>query len=296
MQLSQHQPREATDLRARLLAALALVVGVVVLLFFITEATGASHLIAGSPSEPTPSTLPQVCIDGATGPSGPAGVSGATGQQGDTGVSGPQGNSGAGGPAGSTGTSGATGPKGGTGVTGPKGITGATGAKGVTGPKGATGTCGPTGPKGDTGAAGISHSLIVKDHDGATLGAYVTGDEYIVVLGSDGHYRRYRSSDGAYSVSPVGPYYQSADCTGNAYSPAGSRTTPFPGMPVRLNGGFASLSTAGADAVDSATLQSKGTPSSCDSYSAAAGTTYQRWISPAYSVGNAAGPLSVQEG
>ena len=290
----------ATDLRARWIAGAALAVALALLLFFITETTGASHLIVGSAGDTT-TTLPQVCVDGATGPSGPEGATGASGVPGVSGAEGPQGDTGT---SGVSGVTGATGPKGVTGVTGPKGVTGvtgpkgATGAKGVTGAKGATGTCGPTGPQGATGskgAPGVVHSLMVKDGNGSTLGAYVTGDEYIVVLGSDGHYRRYRSSDGTYSVSPVGPYYQSADCSGNAYSPVGSRTTPFPGMPVRLNGGFASLSTNGADAVDSATLNSKGTPGNCDAYSTAAGSTFQKWVSPAYSVGNVDGPLAVFE-
>ena len=82
-----------------------------------------------------------------------------------------------------TGKQGATGPSG---ASGAKGVTGATGKQGATGPKGATGACGATGPKGATGPAGSSFVLKVRDGDGTVIGTYVTGDEYIVVLGSDG--------------------------------------------------------------------------------------------------------------
>jgi hypothetical protein len=66
-------------------------------------------------------------------------------------------------------------------------------------------------------------------------------------------------------------------------------------MPVRLSGGFASLSTSAGDAVDSATINSRGTAGSCNAFSAAAGSSYQKWVSPAYSVGDVDGPLAVQE-
>lgn len=274
-----HEPH-AADLRARWIGGAALAVALFLLLFFITEATGGSHLIAGS--DPTPSTLPRTpCVDGATG------VTGATGASGLTGGSGAQGATG------ESGVPGATGPAGVSGATGATGLTGASGASGATGPKGATGTCGATGPVGATGPAGTNLLLKVKDHGGSTLGKYVTGDEYVVVLGSDGHFRRYRARDGRYSVDPVGPFYQSTDCSGDAYSPAGSATTPFPGMPVRLNGGFASLSADAADAVDSGTLQSEGTTGSCSSFSAPSGDTYQKWVTAAYSVSDVPGPLSV---
>ena len=88
---------EASDVRARWLSGAALAVSFVLLLFFITESTGASHLIKGSqPATTEPaSTLPPVpCVDGATGPSGEPGASGATGAEGDTGAVGATGDQG----------------------------------------------------------------------------------------------------------------------------------------------------------------------------------------------------------
>ena len=91
-------------------------------------------------------TIPQ----GATGPTGPAGLQGEVGATGPTGPTGLQGEIGATGPTGLQGEIGATGP---TGPTGPQGEIGATGPTGPTGPQGEIGATGPTGPTGPAGAA-----------------------------------------------------------------------------------------------------------------------------------------------
>ena len=106
--------------------------------------------------------------NGATGPTGPAGLTGATGATGPSGLTGA---TGATGPSGLTGATGATGPSGLTGATGATGIglTGATGATGI-GLIGATGATGPQGLIGPTGPSGSG-----EGGSGATGPAGATG-------------------------------------------------------------------------------------------------------------------------
>lgn len=144
-----HRP----DPIARWLSGSALALAAFLLLMFVTEATGATHLVRSGSDTPS-TTLPVTpCVDGATGPVGATGAPGSSGAVGATGASGTPG---AAGDTGSAGPSGATGK---TGVTGPSGATGprgATGACGATGPVGASGTRGATGVAGPTGATGPS--------------------------------------------------------------------------------------------------------------------------------------------
>ena len=165
------QPSSATqrpDPLARWLAAASLVLAAFLLLMFVMESTGATHLVrSGSESAPA-TTLPVVpCEDGDTGPAGAtgtAGPSGASGSVGATGATGDRGPSGGTGAVGATGSQGGTGPRG---ATGPQGVTGPRGACGATGPIGVTG---PSGPQGATGPAGADSATLAYGafHDNST--------------------------------------------------------------------------------------------------------------------------------
>ena len=105
---------------------------------------------------PTPLAL--FALEGALGPTGPAGLQGTPGPAGSQGNTGPQGIQGLLGPTGSTGLTGSTGPTGptgSTGLTGPNGPTGSTGLTGPTGPPGPTGFTGLTGPPGSSGGDSV---------------------------------------------------------------------------------------------------------------------------------------------
>jgi len=151
-----HRP----DALARWLSGSALALAAFLLLMFLTEATGATHLVRSS-SDTTPSTLPAApCVDGATGPAGATGVPGSSGSVGATGASGTPGaagDTGPSGPRGETGKPGVTGPSGATGPRGATGACGATGPVGASGTRGATGVAGPTGA---TGPAGVDAALL----------------------------------------------------------------------------------------------------------------------------------------
>lgn len=172
-----------TDSLARWLAVSSLVLAVFLLLMFVMESTGATHLVRSASDSAPATTLPVVpCVDGDTGPagatgaSGPSGASGLVGGTGATGDRGPTGSSGA---IGATGSRGVTGPSG---ATGPRGVTGprgATGACGATGPVGATGSQGPTGPAGADGAT-LAYGAF---HDNATQSLASTGSAAAVEFG-----------------------------------------------------------------------------------------------------------------
>ncbi|MCB0331774.1 MAG: collagen-like protein [Bdellovibrionales bacterium] len=135
------------------------------------------------------------------------------------------------GPVGPQGPKGNVGPQGPTGETGPQGAQGSQGIQGVkgdTGDKGPQGDIGPIGPQGPVGPKGSGRAL--HDFSGALIGDVLSNDcqdlnppfnslKILVEVSGDFHLvcAKHDNFD-----SPLEVYYESTDCTGQAYVSLGS--------------------------------------------------------------------------
>jgi hypothetical protein len=164
---------------------------------------------------------------GATGPAGPTGLTGPAGPTGPIGLTGPAGPQGPDGPIGPQGPQGLQGPQGPTGADGPIGPPGPAGATGLQGPQGLQGPVGPVGPPGEpvlrlVDAAGVTIAPVVGvDGDKAhkVLVALAVGGKLANVWAHATHFE---------GTAPAIVYYQTPDCSGQAFLPA---TPPAPIFP-----------------------------------------------------------------
>ncbi len=150
------------------------------------------------------------------GPQGPMGIQGPPGPRGlpgPVGATGKQGPQGPAGPIGPQGPMGATGPKGNPGPAGPQGPAGPTGPAGQTGPTGPAGPQGPTGPG----------ARMVVDSNGKIVGQQIAGgqsgfNDLVLFQVEPGVWVQLPVTDSYfYSVNGTRLYYQTSDCSGQAY-------------------------------------------------------------------------------
>jgi hypothetical protein len=142
------------------------------------------------------------------------------------------------------------GPQGPQGVPGPQGPQGAQGAQGVPGPQGQQGPQGVAGPQGPQGQPG---SLMLVDTMGNAVGRLYYNEIEIqyVVRQINGIWVNIPVTEtGFQSVGDLFYYYQSTDCTGQAYLPvARIISQPDRGLSSPAAGNFATLPPANTPSI-----------------------------------------------
>ena len=219
------------------------------------KVAAGQYRISIGPNENT-ATLESMVVIGAIGPrgeqgpegeQGPQGEIGPRGEQGPEGEQGPQGEIG---PAGADGADGAQGPQGPQGLMGPPGATGPAGpqgAQGAPGQRGPAGPMGPAGQKGEPGADGSIGQILVgiKGIEVGRLmsmdfGSFSSGVEFRFLIRTPQGFlvpviqrvnntlgpldpARYPISGGI-DLTPNNGFlwFDSDDCSGDPYLPAGS--------------------------------------------------------------------------
>jgi len=183
---------------------------------------------------------------GLTGPAGPSGATGSIGPAGPAGPEGPTGLQGPIGPAGLTGPAGPQGSEGPIGPQGPQGLTGVQGPQGVEGPTGPPGPTGATGAQGPQGLQGVAGPvgppgepvLRLVDAVGTPIAPVVDVDgdkthKVLIALMVAGRLANVWAHATHFEGTTAGvAYYQTADCSGQAYLQSAPPVSMFPRVVV----------------------------------------------------------------